>query len=44
MQTKSLYISRAVSNFYETQFEIWAGFGLVGSPEKLKFGPITSNF
>ena len=24
---KSLYISRLVSYFYETEFEIWAGFG-----------------
>ena len=32
--TKSLYISRAVSNFYETEIEIWAGFGPVGNNEK----------
>ena len=25
--TKSFYISRALSYFYETEFEIWAGFG-----------------
>ena len=31
MQAKSLYISRAVSNFYGTEIEIWAGYGLVGS-------------
>ena len=26
-QAKLLYISRAVSNFYGTKIEIWAGFG-----------------
>ena len=26
---KSLYVSRTVSYFYETDFEFWAGFGLV---------------
>ena len=30
---KSLYISRSLSNFYGTGFEIWTGFGLVGSTE-----------
>ena len=30
---KSLYISRATSNFHGTEFEIWAGFGPVGSTE-----------
>ena len=34
MQAKSLYISRAVSNFYGTEIEIWAGFGPVGNTEK----------
>ena len=34
MHTKSLYISRAVSNFYGTEIEIWAGFGPVGNNEK----------
>ena len=33
-QPKSLYISCAVSKFYETEIEIWAGFGPVGSNEK----------
>ena len=35
--SKSLYISPAVNNFYETEIEIWAGFGPDGSTEK-KFG------
>ena len=34
IQAKSLYISRAVSNFYGTEIEIWAGFGPVGNTEK----------
>ena len=34
-QAKSLYISHAVSNFYETGIEIWDEFGLVGSTEKM---------
>jgi hypothetical protein len=29
-QPKSLYESQAVSNFYGTEMEIWAGFGPVG--------------
>ena len=29
IQAKSLYISRTVSHFYGTEFEIWAGFGPV---------------
>ena len=33
-QLRSLYLSRAVSNFYGTEIEIWAGFGPVGSTEK----------
>ena len=33
MHSKSLWIKCAVSIFYETEFEIWAGFGLVGSIE-----------
>ena len=33
-QPKSLYISRAVSDFYETEIEIWAGFCPVGNTEK----------
>ena len=32
--TKSLYISHAVSNFYGTEMEIWAGFGPVDITEK----------
>ena len=35
--SKLLYISPAVSNFYETEIESWAGFGPDGSTEK-KFG------
>ena len=27
------YISPAVSHFYETEYEIWAGFGQVGSTD-----------
>ena len=37
MQAKSLYISHAVSNFYGTGIEIWAGFGPVGNTEKKSF-------
>ena len=33
METKSLYISRAVSNFYGTEIKIWAGFRPVGNTE-----------
>ena len=33
LYSKSLYISCAVSNFYGKEFEIWVGFGLVGSTE-----------
>ena len=33
-EKKSLYISPGVSNFYETEIEIWAGFGPVGNAEK----------
>ena len=36
-----IYLSHAVSNFYGTEIEIWAGFGLVGWK---KIGPIMSNF
>ena len=42
--SKSLYISHAVSNFYGTGIEIWAGFGPVGNTEKKSWGPIMSNF
>ena len=34
MQAKSLNISHAVSNFYGTEIQIWAGFGPVGNTEK----------
>ena len=33
VQPKSFYISCAVSNFYGTEIEIWAGFGPVGNTE-----------
>ena len=36
--TKSLYISHAVSNFYGTEMEIWAGFGPVDITEKKNLG------
>ena len=39
----SLYVSHAVSKFYWTEIETWAGFRPVGSTEK-KLGPIMSNF
>ena len=32
-QSHYTYISRAVSCIYETEFEIWAGFGLASSTE-----------
>ena len=39
-QAKSLYTSRAMSQFYGTEFAIWVGFGPVGrtenSPNKTK--------
>ena len=41
LQPKSLYISDAVNNFYEIEFEIWAGFGPVGSTEKKNWGRFT---
>ena len=41
---KSLYISPAVTNFYGTEIEIFAGFGPVGNTEKKILGPIISNF
>ena len=34
LASKLLYISCVVSNFHETEFEIWAGFGPVGITEK----------
>ena len=37
MYTKSLYISSAVSNFYDTEIEIWTGFGPVGNTEKINW-------
>jgi hypothetical protein len=36
-RAKSLYISRAVSNFYGTEIEIWAGFRPVAILKK-RFG------
>ena len=36
MTPKSLYISRAVSNFYGTEIKIWAGFGPDGNTERKK--------
>ena len=44
LQSKSLWRSHAVGDFYGTGIEIWAGFGPVGNTEKKKFGPIMSNF
>ena len=41
---KSICISRAVSNFYGTEIEIWAGFGPVGNTEKINLEAIMSNF
>ena len=46
-QANSLYLSHAVSNFYGTEIEISAGFGLVLgclAVLKNKFGSIISNF
>ena len=34
LETKSLHISHAVSNYYGTEMEIWAGFGPIGKTEK----------
>ena len=42
-QLRSLYLSRAVSNFYGTEIEIWAGFGPVGSTDK-KLGRLWAIF
>ena len=33
LKPKSVYISRAVSHFYETEFEIWDSFGPPGSTQ-----------
>ena len=33
LYVKSLYISRAISHFYRTEFDIWACFGPVGNTE-----------
>ena len=43
-QAKSLYISCAVSNFYETENEIWDGFGPLGNTEKKNLGHRECNF
>jgi hypothetical protein len=40
LSPNSLYIHCAVSNFYETEIEIWTGLGPVSSTEKN--GPIMS--
>ena len=37
-QAKSLYISRALSNFYGTEFEIWADFVILGRLTVLENG------
>ena len=34
MLLKVIIISHAVSIFYGTEIEIWAGFGLIGSTER----------
>ena len=34
LETKSLHISHAESNYYGTEMEIWAGFGPIGNTEK----------
>ena len=39
LDARALYISRAVSNLYGTEIEIWAGIGLVGNTEK-KWGQL----
>ena len=41
---KSLYISCGVSNFYGTVIEIWAGFGPVGSTEKMNLLQLWATF
>ena len=41
---KALYISQAVKQFYGTEFEIFVGFGLVGSTENCQTEPIISYF
>ena len=33
MKSKPLFISHAVRHFHGTEYEIWAGFELVGSTE-----------
>ena len=34
----NIYISRAVSHFYRTEYKIWAGFGPDGSTENFGLG------
>ena len=34
IQAKSFCISREVNNFFETEIQIWAGFGPIGDTEK----------
>jgi hypothetical protein len=36
--TKSFYISPALSHFYGTEYEIWAGFKPVGGTENFELG------
>ena len=43
-EAKSLYISPAVNCFYGTEYEIWAGFGLVGSTENFGLGLLRAIF
>ena len=42
--SKSLYISRVVSNFYGTEIEILAGFGPVCNTEKKHLGQLWATF
>ena len=41
---KAIYISCALKHFYGTEFEIWVGFGLVGSTENCQTELIISFF
>jgi hypothetical protein len=48
LKPKSVYISHAVSHFYEPKFEIWDGFGPHGSTEistwVVKYATFEGNF
>ena len=44
LHSKSLYISRAVTHFHGTWFEIWAGLEVVGNVENCPTEAIISNF